>query len=219
MESILALWLAGLAGGGHCLAMCGGVLTAFTLQLPPGPRWRYHLAFNVGRLGGYMLIGALAGWLGSLAGVLALGTIKTALWWLANLLLIAMGCYIAGWASWFTRIERVGVPVWRHIQPLLRRLLPVRHLGHALGAGLLWGWLPCGLVYTATLSALASMSAWHGALLMAAFGLGTLGNLLLIGAAAERLRAWMAVRWVRPLLGSALIAVGVVRLVMALGAA
>ncbi|WP_148715153.1 sulfite exporter TauE/SafE family protein [Chitinolyticbacter meiyuanensis] len=214
--ALFSLFIAGLVGGGHCLGMCGGVVTAFTLQLPPGPRWPYLLGFNVGRLLGYGLIGAIAGAVGSIPGLLALTLVKTVLWWLANLLLIVMGCYIAGWAAWFTRLERLGVPVWARVQPLLRRLLPIRWFWQALVAGALWGWLPCGLVYTASLSALASGSTENGILLMLAFGLGTLPNLMLIGAAAGRLRAWLGYRWLRSILGLLLIVVGVWRLVAGL---
>ncbi|GLS03897.1 hypothetical protein GCM10007860_10420 [Chitiniphilus shinanonensis] len=207
-----ALLLAGLVGGGHCLAMCGGVVTAFTLQLPPGPRWHYLLGFNVGRILGYTLIGALAGALGSLPALFALHPLKLVLWVLANLLLIAMGLYIAGWAGWFSRLEKLGVPVWRRIQPWLRRFLPIRRWRHTLVVGALWGWLPCGLVYTASLTAMASSSTVSGALSMMMFGIGTLPNLLAIGVAAETLRSWLNRRWLRWSLGLSLIAVGLVRM-------
>ncbi|TJZ72927.1 sulfite exporter TauE/SafE family protein [Chitiniphilus eburneus] len=210
--SLLALFLAGLVGGGHCLGMCGGVVTAFTLQLPPGPRWPYLVGFNIGRVLGYTLIGALVGTLGSLPALFALNPIKIALWFLANLLLIVMGLYIAGWARWFVRLEMLGLPLWRRIQPFLRRFLPIRRWRHTLVVGALWGWLPCGLVYSASLTAMASSSTASGALLMMMFGLGTLPNLLAIGMAAETLRRWLTKPWIRQALGLILIAVGLVRM-------
>ncbi|WP_255987415.1 sulfite exporter TauE/SafE family protein [Chitinolyticbacter albus] len=210
--ALFTLFVAGLVGGGHCLGMCGGVVTAFTLQLPPGPRWPYLLGFNAGRLLGYALIGALAGALGSLPQLLALSALKTVLWWIANLLLILMGCYVAGWARWFARLERLGVPIWRQLQPVLRHFLPIRQWRHTLVVGALWGWLPCGLVYTASLSALASGSTEKGALLLMAFGLGTLPNLLLIGAAAEHLRGALRLRGLRTILGLLLVMLGMWRL-------
>ncbi|BCL75461.1 membrane protein [Jeongeupia sp. HS-3] len=207
--NLLALFLAGLLGGGHCLGMCSGVVTAFSLQLPPGNRWPYHLGFNAGRIAGYALIGALLGGIGSFSVLLQLQAMKTVLFILAQLLLIALGVYLAGWANWLTRLERLGVPVWRHIQPLLRRALPIRHWSQTLWVGLLWGWLPCGLVYTASISALASASPLKGMLAMLAFGLGTLPNLLLIGSMTQSLLRVFRHRWMRNLIGSAFIAWGI----------
>ncbi|WP_035056768.1 sulfite exporter TauE/SafE family protein [Andreprevotia chitinilytica] len=207
-----ALFLAGLLGGGHCLGMCGGVVTAFSLQLPPGPRWRYHLGFNLGRLLGYALIGAIVGGLGSLTTLLSLQAVKTVLFALAQALLILMGLYLAGWSGWLRRVEKLGVPVWQRIQPVLRRLLPIRNWPQSVAVGMLWGWLPCGLVYTASLSALASASPVKGAAILFLFGIGTLPNLLLIGAASGSLLAWMRAQWVRKTSGVLLIAIGVFRL-------
>ncbi|SMC21932.1 hypothetical protein SAMN02745857_01284 [Andreprevotia lacus DSM 23236] len=209
---LTALFLAGLLGGGHCLGMCGGVVTAFSLQLPPGPRWPYHLGFNLGRLLGYGLIGALVGAIGSLATLGALQQIKLVLFVLAQCLLILMGLYLAGWSRWLTQIERLGQPVWRRIQPWMRKLLPIRHWPQSVAVGLLWGWLPCGLVYTASLSALATASPLKGAAVLFLFGIGTLPNLLLIGATAGWLLAWLRSPWVRRSSGALLIAIGIVRL-------
>ncbi|MBE9610116.1 sulfite exporter TauE/SafE family protein [Chitinilyticum piscinae] len=216
--NFLALFLAGLLGGGHCLGMCGGVVTAFSLNLPAGSRWRHQLAFNIGRIAGYTLIGMLLGALASFASIGILQGLKQVLYVLANLLLILMGCYVAGWNAWLLRLEKLGAPVWRHIQPRLRTLLPVRHLGQSLTVGLLWGWMPCGLVYTASLSALASASPLTGAGVMLAFGLGTLPNLLLIGGAGSWLAGALRRPLWRQLCGGLLVALGLWRLLAMLPA-
>ncbi|WP_028456660.1 sulfite exporter TauE/SafE family protein [Chitinilyticum litopenaei] len=210
--NILALFLAGLLGGGHCLGMCGGVVAAFSIKLPPGPRWPHQLAFNLGRISGYTLIGMILGAMASFASIGILQEIKLVLYVLANLLLVLMGAYVAGWNRWLLKLEALGAPVWRHIQPLLRTLLPVRHVGQSLAVGLLWGWMPCGLVYTASLSALASASPWQGAGIMLAFGLGTLPNLLLIGSASGWLLATLRRPLFRQLAGGALMLLGLWRL-------
>ncbi|KAF0813207.1 hypothetical protein IGB42_02135 [Andreprevotia sp. IGB-42] len=210
---LTALFLAGLLGGGHCLGMCGGVVTAFSMQLPPGPRWRYLLGFNLGRLLGYMLVGAIVGGLGSLATLLSLQSLKMVLYVLAQLLLIVMGLYVAGWSRLLARIEKIGVPVWRRVQPLMRRLLPIRNWPQSVAVGIFWGWLPCGLVYTASLSALASASPVKGAAILLLFGIGTLPNLLLIGAASGWLLGWLRQLWVRRASGVLLIAIGTARLI------
>lgn len=187
----------GLLGGGHCIGMCGGLMGALTLAIPAEQRQRrlgLLLAYNLGRIASYGLAGLLigaAGW------ALASGPAATALRLLAGLLLIAMGLYLAGWWSGLTRIEGIGRLLWRRLEPLARRLLPVRNAPRALLLGALWGWLPCGLVYSTLLWAASQGDALDSALLMLAFGLGTLPVLLATGLAAERLTALLRRRGVR----------------------
>ncbi|MDH0893237.1 MULTISPECIES: sulfite exporter TauE/SafE family protein [unclassified Pseudomonas] len=187
----------GLLGGGHCLGMCGGLMGALTLAIPPeqrARRLRLLLAYNLGRILSYatagLLIG-LAGW--AVASSPAAMALRVA----AGLLLIAMGLYLAGWWSGLTRIEAVGRHLWRHLQPLASRLMPVSSLPRALLLGAVWGWLPCGLVYSTLLWASSQGSPTDSALLMLAFGLGTWPVLLATGMAAERLTALLRRRGVR----------------------
>ncbi|UVL77078.1 sulfite exporter TauE/SafE family protein [Pseudomonas putida] len=187
----------GLLGGGHCLGMCGGLMGALTLAIPPeqrGRRLRLLLAYNLGRILSYASAGlllGLAGWaVASSPAALALRVV-------AALLLIAMGLYLAGWWSGLTRIEALGRGLWRHIQPVASRLLPVSSLPRALLLGALWGWLPCGLVYSTLLWAASQGNAGYSAALMLAFGLGTWPVLLATGLAAERVNALLRRRSVR----------------------
>ncbi len=133
-------------------------------------RFRLLLAYNLGRILSYacagLLIG-LAGW------AVANSPAAMFLRILAGLLLIAMGLYLAGWWSGLTRIESLGRGLWRHIQPVANRLLPVSNVPRALLLGALWGWLPCGLVYSTLLWSASQGNALDSALLMLAFGLGT----------------------------------------------
>ncbi|MBH3395750.1 MULTISPECIES: sulfite exporter TauE/SafE family protein [Pseudomonas] len=187
----------GLLGGGHCLGMCGGLMGALTLAIPPeqrGRRLRLLLAYNLGRITSYACAGlllGLAGW------AVASSPAALALRVLAALLLIAMGLYLAGWWSGLTRIEALGRGLWRHIQPVASRLLPVSSLPRALLLGALWGWLPCGLVYSTLLWAASQGNAGHSAALMLAFGVGTWPVLLATGLAAERVNALLRRRSVR----------------------
>lgn len=187
----------GLLGGGHCLGMCGGLMGALTLAIPKeqqGRRVRLLLAYNLGRVLSYASAGlllGLAGW--ALAG----SPLATAMRVVAALLLITMGLYLAGWWSGLTRIERLGRGLWRHIQPVASRLLPVSSLPRALLLGALWGWLPCGLVYSTLLWAASQGNAAHSALLMLAFGVGTWPILMATGLAAERSNALLRKRGVR----------------------
>ncbi|MCL7462574.1 sulfite exporter TauE/SafE family protein [Pseudomonas sp. NW5] len=195
----------GLLGGGHCIGMCGGLMGALTLAIPPEQRQRrlqLLLAYNAGRITSYTLAGLL---LGSLGWALASGPLADALRVLAALLLIAMGLYLAGWWSVLTRLEGLGRHLWRHLEPIARQLLPVRSAGRALLLGTLWGWLPCGLVYSTLLWAASQGDALDSALLMLAFGIGTLPVLLTTGLAAERITALLRRRALR--IGSGLLVI------------
>ena len=191
--AILIGWL----GGVHCLGMCGGIVSALSLSVPATRRPALLLAYNAGRCLTYTLLGALAGLLG-FAGVSVLGLGPKVLFALANLLLIGMGLYLMGWPVLVRPLEQGGQLVWRHIEPLARRFFPVTTPLRALVVGLAWGFLPCGLVYSALATAIATSNPLTGALWMAGFALGTLPNLLLAGwmgaGLLNRLRQ-SALRW------------------------
>ena len=189
-SAYLALFLVGLLGGTHCVGMCGGIVGALSLGAPA--RWSMHLAYNAGRILSYGVAGALAGALG--AASLALdgpAPVRLALYLLANLMLVALGLYLLGVTRALAFTERAGQHLWRHIQPLTRRFLPATTVLQAFPLGILWGWLPCGLVYSALTTALSAGSPGQGALLMLAFGLGTLPNLLLAGILLARLNEFV----------------------------
>ncbi len=201
--SIVAVFFVGLLGGVHCLGMCGSVVGIFTAQIPKeSARWPFHLAYNSGRVASYMLAGALVGAAGQ-AGLLLRDVVPVQhlLFALSSLMLIALGLYLAGIWNVVRRIEQAGGVLWRHIQPLTRGLLPVTTPTRALLLGALCGWLPCGLVYSVLVTALASGHAQSGALIMLAFGLGTLPNLLAIGMFWERSRRWAQSKRVRMIAG------------------
>lgn len=190
-SSFLALFLVGLLGGTHCAGMCGGIVGALTMG--GGRRPALHLAYNAGRIFSYAAAGALAGAVGE-AGIALAGTLplRLILFALANLMLVALGLYLMGTTRALAFTERAGQVLWRRIQPLTRRFLPARTFAQAFPLGLLWGWLPCGLVYSALVTALTSGSAWRGAGLMLAFGAGTLPTLLLAGLLAAQLNDYLA---------------------------
>jgi len=195
-SAYLPLFLIGLLGGTHCIGMCGGIVGA--LSMGAGPLFSLHLAYNLGRIISYALAGAIAGALGGAS--LALSDqlpVRIILFVLANLMLVALGLYLIGMSRALALTERLGQKLWRCLQPLTKRFLPARTVAQAFPLGLLWGWLPCGLVYSALVTALTSGSALHGAGMMLAFGLGTLPNLLLAGLLAVRLKEYAAKPLVR----------------------
>ena len=196
-------FLVGLLGGVHCLTMCGGLVSSLTLGLDPRrgrDPWRMlplQVGYNLGRVAGYALAGALAGGLGAILLQLdSLQLAQRALYALAGVVMILLGLYLGGWGQHLAHVERLGLRLWRRLAPLTRRWLPVRRVQQAVAIGLLWAWIPCGLVYSVLITAVSTGSPGHGAVLMLAFGAGTLPNLLGIGllaGAAARLaehRPW-----------------------------
>ena len=214
-SSFIALFLIGLLGGTHCVGMCGGIVGV--LSMGAGSRPALHLAYNAGRIISYALAGALAGALGGASLVLAGQLpVRIVLFVLANLMLVALGLYLIGVTRALAFTERFGQKLWRHVQPLSRRFLPARSVAQAFPLGLLWGWLPCGLVYSALIMAMTSGSAVRGAGMMLAFGAGTLPNLLLAGLFAARLNEYVAKPVVRLVAGLIVLAFGAWGLFMAL---
>ncbi len=177
----------GLLGSGHCLGMCGGIVGALNMGVAnaparkPGLLFVYQLSYNAGRICSYLLAGTLAGSLG--AGLVQLGVSPVAGKLFAAAFMIALGLYLANWWRGLIVLEKLGHKLWRHIQPLGKRLFPIRNPLQAYFLGMLWGWLPCGLVYAVIAWSLTTSSAYDGAMLMLGFGLGTLPAMLIAGRA------------------------------------
>lgn len=207
-SGFLALFIVGLLGGAHCVGMCGGIVGA--LSMGGASRWSMHLAYNAGRVLSYAAAGAIAGALGAASlGLEGQVPARLILYLFANLMLIALGFYLLGLTRVLAITERAGQALWRRVQPLTRRFLPAHTVRQAFPLGLLWGWLPCGLVYSALASALSAGSAGRGAALMLAFGLGTLPNLLLAGILLARLNEFVRRPLVRTLSGLMILGFGV----------
>jgi sulfite exporter TauE/SafE len=212
----LTAFLVGLLGGVHCLSMCAGLVSSLTLGLDPKVRGDtlrmapYQLAYNLGRIAGYGVAGAIVGGFGAL--LLQLGSIQTAqrvLYGLAGLAMILLGLYLGGWWRILGATERLGIHLWRRLEPLGRKLLPVRRIPDALLLGFLWAWIPCGLVYSVLITAVSTGSPLDGALLMLAFGAGTLPNLLGIGLLAGAAARLAERPWLRQGAGLLVIAFGI----------
>ena len=213
MQSLAAAaFAAGLLGGVHCAGMCGGIAASLSASAR-GPALPRQLAFNGGRIAAYAVAGAAFGTLGAaMQWGATLQAAQTILFVTANILMIFLGLYVAGWGRAVLRLEGAGGAAWRAIEPLRRRFFPVDSTLKALGAGAVWGWVPCGLVYSMLALALASGDALSGAAVMLAFGLGTLPNLLAAGLAAQRILAIRRYPWVRRTAGAAIIALAAVGL-------
>lgn len=210
----LGAFLAGLLGGPHCMMMCGGYVAALSSSCTPvkivsqddehsfgktrgAGKWWLLFAAQLGRITSYVLVGALFGILGQWAFVHLL-EMQRALATLAAIVLLALAVAVARGSSGLVFLEHAGLSLYQKILPRFgachrnRNGVMARFL-----LGLLWGMTPCGLVYGVFPLALLAGGAWQGALVMLAFGLGTLPNLLLVGVALQRLGKWLSHRAVR----------------------
>jgi sulfite exporter TauE/SafE len=213
-----AAFLAGFFGSAHCVGMCGGIAGLFAVKLEIASlsrRLGLGLLYNAGRVLGYATLGFLAAGVGeTLAGVIPAlaGPVRL----LSGLLIILVGLRLAfDWRA-LDLLERGGAVLWHRIAPSARGLLPVTSSWQAIALGFLWGWLPCGLVYSALLIAATSGEALNGAVVMTAFGLGTLPAMLLTGLGAAQLQVFMARQWARRGAGLIVVLMGIVTLWMPL---
>lgn len=211
----LSLWsafLVAMLGGGHCIGMCGGLMMAVGMQLPQ-PKWLYLLTYNLGRISSYALAGALVGSLGQASSVLEfILPIQQILFLLSSLMLLLLGLSIANLWHGLLLIEKLGGRLWVRVEPWARKLLPIQHLPQAFFAGMLWGWLPCGLVYSVLIGALASGSAQNGAIMMLMFGLGTLPMLISLGFASAKLKPVLQSERLRMICGGMIAMFGIMGL-------
>lgn len=219
----LVAFIAGLSGVVHCVGMCGGIVGILSVtQQPDGkPISRRKqipilLGYNFGRISGYMVAGALLGALGaSLIGLSGIEQTKQVLAVIAAAFMLLLGLYLAGFWNALVKVETAGASLWKRIEPYSRRFIPVTSVKKAIPLGFLWGWLPCGLVYTALIIALSSGSAIKGALIMLAFGLGTLPSLLAMGIIANQLVGFTRKPAIRMIAGILVILMGLITLLNA----
>ncbi|RUO60322.1 sulfite exporter TauE/SafE family protein [Pseudidiomarina insulisalsae] len=212
---LFAALLMGLAGAGHCLMMCGGLAGALPGGQGQRPALLMLISYNLGRISSYMLAGALVGAISQAA----LGGVTPALLalrFLAAFFLIALGCYLGGWWLGLQRLEQLGRPLWRHLAPLAARLRQHHSISARYIAGMVWGWLPCGLVYSALSWAALSASATSGAIYMLFFGLGTLPAMLAFGWFSGALQSILKGRGFRQAMGVLMIIYGLWVAVIAL---
>ncbi len=221
MDILISVFLMGLLGGVHCLGMCGGIVAMLTAGLDVDVRANpkkvalFHLNYNLGRVLSYVLMGAVFGLIGALlTQSLQMGMIDRSLRIFSGILMVMVGLYIAGWSSGIQRLEKIGTKFWAILQPLTKRFLPIRNLKSAFFTGLLWGGIPCGLVYGALSFSIVSGSATQGGMIMLAFGLGTLPSLLLMASLSTQLTRFVQKPMIRKASGLMIIGLGVAALWM-----
>ena len=214
----IAAFTIGFMGSLHCVGMCGGISSALTTAVTPGThqlsrQLGFPLLYNLGRIASYAIAGAIAGGLGSQFRD-ALGVHgPSALRIFAGIMMILVGLYLSGWWQVLNYLERAGARIWKKLAPWTRHFIPVDNPAKALALGMLWGWLPCGLVYSALAWSVGADNVETGALLMACFGLGTLPAMLGIGMFSHALNAFARTAGTRTVAALLLIGFGIWTLV------
>lgn len=192
--TFLSALLVGLLGAGHCAGMCGGIVGVLSVgseKLSTGRRLLRTLAYNTGRIASYVAAGAMAGYAGqTLGGLLPAGVAPVVAMSLSAAFAVLLALYLIGWGGFLIHLEGLGGRAWRYLRPIGQRFIPARSAPRAFGLGAVWGWLPCGLVYTVLAWSLASGSSARGAFLMLGFGLGTLPALVTMGMVGSWLLQW-----------------------------
>jgi hypothetical protein len=209
---LVTAFLAGLLGSGHCFGMCGGIagslgaLSGIGSRSAAGPA----VQFNLGRLLGYVVLGALAaGILGAAGEITALKPVGKWLRGLTALMVLLIGLrFLLDWRG-LDAIEKGGAGLWRRILPVVVRISQRHDWIGRLGLGICWGFLPCGLVYTVLVTAASTGNAIAGGATMLAFGAGTLPAMLGLTLAAPALSAFLSDRFVRRIVGFSLVVLAV----------
>lgn len=188
---LLSAFIIGLLGSGHCLGMCGGITTMLTSAIdqtkkPTLKRWLV-VFYHVGRITSYTFIGAIVALTSSFL-IRSLGVPLLLLNTIAAVFLIFLGLYLGQWLMWLTQVEKLGKVLWQYLAPFSKHVIPVNNKRKAFGLGILWGWLPCGLVYSTLTWSLASGNVFKGGLIMLFFGLGTLPALLALSFGIQQLK-------------------------------
>ena len=217
MEAItgyyITAFLLGLFSTVHCISMCGSIIGALTLSLPVQIRRSrrrmlpYVFYYNLGRLLSYSLAGIIVGLFSFTLTTQTNGHIIIK--YTSMIIMIAMGFYLAGWFPRFAKIEQVGAHIWKKLQPLGKKLIPVQTLSQACLLGMIWGWLPCGLVYAALAVAATSSQPIDASMVMLAFGAGTLPGVMSIGLFTEFLTSMARMKPLRRIAGISIIAISI----------
>lgn len=205
-----AALLAGLMGGVHCVAMCGGIATGFS-AMSSRSSWLAALEPNLGRVLGYTLAGAIVGGLGH--GLLRVARIDWLAWGLraaVGLVLVAVAVRMLNPRAGAGVLAGPAHRLWAALRPLQRHLLPADSAPKRIGLGVLWGWLPCGLSTTLLAAAWLQADARNGALTMAAFGLGTLPLMVPLTWSGARVARWLQKPGLRRSAGVLVLAAGLI---------
>lgn len=214
---LISCFLIGLVGSSHCIGMCGGLVSAFHFSLPksyqtPTRLFIYQSLYNSGRICSYIFMGLVVG---SMSAKVTHSFGFQALLYLrlfASVMLFMLGLYLLGLWQIISKLEKIGFYLWKYISPFSKKLMPVNHPFKAFGLGVIWGWLPCGLIYSTLTLAFSSGNSLQGGLAMLCFGLGTMPAMLFAGASIPLLKSVLGHSFFRKVMGTSMVLFGALML-------
>jgi sulfite exporter TauE/SafE len=211
---LFSAFMAGVFGSLHCVGMCGGISSALGLSIGTEKKGLLSLTYQLGRIVSYAIAGTLVAYLGTqLSQAGEFKPVAMTFKIISVVFMASLGLYLAGWFPKFAQIERIGLPLWKRIAPLGKRFMPVKSIHQAFVIGMLWGWIPCGLVYSILLWSVTAPSAEWGALIMVAFGLGTLPAMFAFALGGSQVMAVMSQPALRKVMGVLIILIALYGLV------
>lgn len=215
IEYFISAIIVGFLGGAHCFGMCGPIVSTISITIPKEQTIKFNIAYNLGRIFSYITAGVIAGSLSMLLiktgdGKNILITLRV----LSFLMMIAIGLYISGLLNLLKFIEKLGNKIWKHIEPTATKFFPFTTIKQAFIAGVLWGFIPCGLVYGVLALVLTSGSPSYGAIYMLGFGIGTLPALVSMGIFSQKIKPWLQNKTIKLVAGLLLATIALLQLVM-----
>lgn len=210
IDLMITAFIMGLVGGVHCIGMCGGIVGSLSMslstQVSPKPKalYWYVLNYNLGRISSYVFAGLIVGLISSFT-LQQLPNPHEISRIISGSFSIALGLYISQIWMGLNKIEKIAMPMWKKIQPYTKNYMPPKSPLKALPLGFLWGWLPCGLVYSVLPLAYSADNPIDASLVMLSFGLATLPLLMMLGSSAMWLKQKMQNKILRMVLGILLV--------------
>jgi sulfite exporter TauE/SafE len=206
--TLFAAFTAGVLGSVHCAAMCGGIATALVATRPQRAL-RTAIEINAGRIAGYVLAGAISGFVGgALLGVLRAPWLGTTVRALGGMVLVLVALRMLDRRARFTPFARPAAALWQRLRPLQKSLLPADHGAKRFALGMLWGWMPCGLSLMLLTAAWLQADPFAAAATMAAFGAGTLPTMLPLSWTGARVLRRLQGPVMRPALACTILVAG-----------
>ena len=216
---VFAAFLAGILGSIHCIGMCGGIACSagyingnknknqheikFVEKKPSA--FINTLKFNLGRILSYAILGGLFAYLGH--HIIHLSDSRTILRYFryfSALLIALIGFKYLFDFKLIDHLEKGGYKLWSWLKAKLK-INNYLSSSSLISLGMVWGLLPCGLIYTMLITASSAGTVWGGALIMFVFGLGTLPAMLSISSIANSLKENANVQWMKTVFGVTLL--------------
>ncbi|HFL8819309.1 MAG TPA: sulfite exporter TauE/SafE family protein [Candidatus Azoamicus sp. OHIO2] len=205
--------LIGLISSGHCLSMCGGIVVAFSFKTYSKNQYIYQFLYNIGRITSYSLIAIIV----NLFGVFLFdfsGYYSYYLKIFSNFILIIIGLHICNIFHGLFFIESFLWNFWNIISSIIGKINPLKSIYHAFLLGMVWGYIPCGLIYSTIIWTAGFGSITKSFMLIILFGIGTLPSMLLAGVLSTKFKNILYNKIVRSIAGSFIILFGIKNIIM-----